>query len=149
MNKSALIAKLDKATDRAVTMALSRGMPLQVAKKSTLIGNIVVKKNSKDFYNVMTLDGNILFEDIPVFDIAVIVAQRYSAGEMSVIKKVLQLEEKYSKYHADMVNYLHCIKGAKKRNDIERMTILEDKFQASEIMAKNIRDGISVFKRTK
>jgi hypothetical protein len=149
MSKSALIDKLDRATDKAVSVALVRGIPLTMSKKSTLIGSTLVEKNKKGFYNVSTIDGTILFEDISVFDVAVIVAQRYNAGEMSTIKKVLALEEKYAKHHADMVNYLHCLKSAKKRHDAERMAILEDKFQVSEIYAKSIRDSISIFKRTK
>lgn len=149
MDKSALIEKLDRATDRAVSVAIVRGIPLPVAKKSSLIGSTLVEKNSKGMYNVSTFDGTIIFEDILVFDVAVIVAQRYNSGEMSTIKKVLALEEKYAKYHSDMVNYLHCLKLAKRRNDVERMAILEDKFQTSEIHAKSIRDSISIFKRTK
>jgi len=149
MNKTLLIEKLDRATDKAVSVAIVRGIPLPVAKRSTLIGNILVEKNKKGFYNVTSFDGRILFEDILVFDVAVIVAQRYNDGEMSTIKKVLALEEKYAKHHADMVNYLHCLKSAKKQNDAERMAILEDKFQVSEIHAKSIRDSISIFKRTK
>lgn len=149
MTRESLIEKLDKATDKAVTVALVRGIPLPVSNKSTLIGNILVEKNIKGLYNVITLDGKELFKDIVVFDVAVIIAQRYNSGEMSTIKKVLMLEEKYAKYHADMVNYLHCLKAARKRHDYERMAILEDKFQSSEIYAKDIRDSISVFKRTK
>lgn len=149
MNSHPLILKLDRATDRAISIALSRGIPLRVAKKTALIGNIVVRKNKKTMYDIVTLDGNTLFQNIYVFDVAVIVAQRYNAGETSVIKKVLSLEEKYSKYHTDMIHYLHCLKLAKKRNDTERMAILEDKFQISETMAKNIKDIISIFKRTK
>jgi hypothetical protein len=147
--KKALIDKLDKATDRAVSVALVRGYPLALSKRSTMIGTTIVEKNTKGFYNISTVDGHTLYEDISVFDVAVIIAQRYNAGEPGVIKKVLALEERYAKYHSDMINYLHCFKGAKKRHDIERMAILEDKFQVSEMLAKSIRDHISIFKRTK
>ena len=149
MDRHALIKKLDKATDKAVSVALSKGIPLPIANKSSLIGNIVVEKNRSGMYNVKTLTGLILFENLIVFDVAVIIAQRYNSGEMSVIKKILELEEKYAKYHNDMINYISCLKIAKKKNDFERMAILEDKFQISEIRAKNIRDKISNFKRIK
>jgi hypothetical protein len=144
-----LLEKLDKATDRAAGMAISRGMPIPVSKNSTLISNLLVEKNDNSFYNVRTLEGKILYEDISVFDVAVIVAQRHSAGEISAVKQVLYLEGKFSKYHTDMVHYLHCMKTAKKRQDNERMAILEDKFQVSEMLAKNTRDKISNFKRVK
>ena len=45
-----------------------------------------------------------------------------------------------------MIHYLNCLKGARKRRDIERMAILEDKFQIAEILAKHARNGIAVFK---
>lgn len=144
-----LLEKLDRATDRAAGMAISRGIPIPVSNRSSLIGNLLVEKNKNDFYDVKTFEGKILYEDISVFDVAVIVAQRHAAGETSVIKQVLFLESKFSKYHTDMVHYLHCIKGAKKSRDNERMAILEDKFQVSEQMAKNTRDRISNFKRVK
>jgi len=149
MDKTALIDKLDRATDKAVSVALVRGIPLTVSKKSTMIGTTLIRKNIKGFYDVLTLDGKVLYEDISVFDVAVIVAQRHNSGETGTIRKVLYLEQKYSKYRSDMLTYLHCLKGAKKKNDIERMAILEDKFQVSEMLAKNVRDHISIFKRTK
>jgi len=48
-----------------------------------------------------------------------------------------------------MLNYLSCLKGAKKKHDIERMAILEDKFQVAETLAKSARDSITNFKRIK
>lgn len=149
MDKSALIDKLDRATDRAVSVALVRGLPLNITKKSTMIGATIVEKNDNGFYDIRAMDGTILYENISVFDVAVIVAQRHNAGESSAIKKVLALEERYAKYHSDMLHYIHCLKGAKKKHDLERMAILEDKFQVSEMMAKSVRDHISIFKRTK
>jgi hypothetical protein len=149
MNRSALIDKLDKATDRGVSVALVRGIPLTVSKKTTMIGTTLIRKNESGYYDVLSLDGKGLYKDISVFDVAVIIAQRHNNGEYGTIKKVLFLEEKYSKHHSDMLNYLHCLKGAKKKNDIERMAILEDKFQISEIYAKEMRNHISLFKRTK
>lgn len=149
MSKSALLEKLDKATDRALSVALSRGYPLSVNKKSTLIGSTVIQKNKKGFYDICTVSGLTLYKDISVFDVAIIISQRYNSGELSVIKKVLWLEEQYTKHHSDMVHYLHSLKNAKKKNDFERMAILEDRFQVSEIQAKHFRDNISIFKRTK
>lgn len=147
--KDQLLEKLDKATDRAVGLAISNGIPIPVTKKSSLIGNLVVEKNKNSFYNVKTLAGSILYKDISVFDVAVIVAQKYTTGQTSAIRKVLYLESKFSKHHTDMIHYLRCIRTAKEKNDIERMFILEDKFQLSEQMAKHARDMISNFKRVK
>lgn len=144
-----LLEKLDRATDRAAGIAISRGIPIPVSNRASLIGNLLVEKNKNSFYDVKTFEGKILYENISVFDVAVIVAQRHTAGETSVIKHVLSLESKFSKHHTDMIHYLHCMKGAKKSRDNERMAILEDKFQVSEQMAKNTRDKISNFKRVK
>lgn len=106
-------------------------------------------KNKLGLYDVVKPPDNHLYENISVFDVAVIIAQRYNAGETSIIKKILILEDRFTKHHNDMIHYLNCLKGAKKRRDIERMAILEDKFQVAEILAKNARDSISIFKRVK
>lgn len=144
-----LLDKLDKATDRAASFAISKGYPIRISKKSTLIGNTSVEKNANGLYDVISPNKTLMYENISVFDVAVILAQRYNSGETSVIKKVLALEEKFEKHHTDMVHYLNCLKGARKRHDIERMAILEDKFQTAEMLAKSARDGISIFKRIK
>ncbi len=149
MERTELLDKLNRVTDKAANFAISRGYPIPITKKSTLIGNVFVEKNAKGFYNVLKFDKSLIYEDISVFDVAVIVAQRYNTGETAVIRKVLVLEERFSKYHTDMTHYLHCMKGAKKNNDTERLAILEDKFQVSELLAKVTRDKISIFKRVK
>jgi len=148
-SRIALLDKLDRATSRAASFAINRGFPIPMSKKTTLIGNTFVEKNTNGLYNIVSPDKTILYEDISIFDIAVIVAQRYNSGEPAAIKKVLALEERFAKYHTDMIHYLDCLKGAKKRHDIERMAILEDKFQVAEILAKKARDSISIFKRIK
>jgi hypothetical protein len=149
MSRKDLLDKLDRVTDKAARYAITQGYPISVSKKSTLVGNVFVEKNSENLYNIMSLDKHILYEDICVFDVAVIVAQRYNAGETNIVKQVLALEERFAKYHTDMIHYLHCLKGAAKRHDTERMAILEDKFQVSEILAKSTRDRITNFKRVK
>jgi len=149
MDRLGLLDKLDKATDRAAMFAIQRGSPIQMSKKSVLIGNTFIEKNTYGSYNVLGFDKSILYEDISVFDVAVIVAQRYNVNELGVIKKVLSLEERFSKYHNDMIHYLHCMKAAKKKQDADRMAILEDKFQLAEQHAKDTRDRISIFKRVK
>jgi hypothetical protein len=144
-----LIDRLDKAADKAVSFAITRGDPIRMSKKSTLIGNTFVEKNKEGLYDVVLPNRSMLFKDISVFDVAVIIAQRYNVGETATIKKVLAQEEVFVKHHNDMLNYLNCLKSAKKRHDIERMAILEDKFQVAEILARNARNSISVFKRVK
>jgi hypothetical protein len=149
MEKVDLLGELDRATDKAASYAIQRGFPIPITKKATLIGNLFIEKNSNNFYDVITFDRTVLFENISVFDVAVIVAQRYSSGDSTAIRQVLELEGKFSKYHTDMIYYLHCMKGAKKKQDSERLAILEDKFQMAEMLAKDTRDKITVFKRVK
>lgn len=148
MDRSELLANLDKATDKAATLVLQRGLSVPVVKNSVLIGDVSIEKNSIG-YNVITRDRSRIYENITVFDVAVIVAQRYNTGEISIIRKVLFLEDRFSKYHMDMIHYLHCMKNAKKQNNHERMAILEDKFQLAEQLARDVRDKISSFKRVK
>jgi len=149
MERSNLLENLNIATSKAATYAIQRGSPLSMDKKSIMIGTTFIEKNEFGSYNILSLDKSLLFKDISVFDVAIIVAQRYNLNEHNVIKKVLILEDKFSKYHTDMLHYLHCLKTAKKNHDIERMAILEDKFQQAEQFAKDTRDRISFFKRVK
>jgi hypothetical protein len=149
MDRPGILEKLNKAADRAASFAIQRGSPIQVSKKSVMIGNVIIEKNELGSYDVLTFDRSALYENISVFDVAVIVAQRYNQHETGVIKQVLTLEERFSKYHNDMIHYLSCMKSAKKRQDLDRMAILEDKFQLAEQKAKDTRDSISVFKRVK
>jgi len=149
MSKADLLDKLERATDRAADLAIQRGMPIPISNKSIMIGNTVVEKNSAGTYNVLSFNRTKLYENISVFDVAVIIAQRYNQLEFGVIKQVLFLESRFSKYHTDMTHYLHCMKSAKKQNDMERMAILEDKFQVAELLARDTRDRISVFKKVK
>lgn len=149
MIKDRLIKKLDKITDRAASSALSTGYLIPMTDKSVLVGNMLIEKNRHGLYNILSFDKRIVYEDILVFDVAVTIAQRHTSGEYGSVKQILYLEEKYSKYHTDMVHYLSCLKGAKKNKDYERMAILEDKFQVSESLAKKTRDQISIFKRIK
>jgi len=149
MNKENLLKKLDKATSRAASISIQRGIPIAISNKLVRVGNLFISKNKNNFFDVLTADRTPLYKDILVFDVAVIIAQRYSTGQKSIIKTVLELEEKYSKFHTDMIYYLHAIKIAKEKNDINKMSILEDKFQSAEMQAKELRDKISVFKRVK
>lgn len=148
MDRAAILNKLSEATDKAASIAIRRGLPIST-KSGTWVGNTIVKKNSKGFYDVLSLDNKKLFTDIIVFDVATIIAQRFTDGEFRTIEKILILECAYSKHHTDMMHYLHCIKAAKLRQDYDTMAILEDKFQISEIRAKNTRDDIAIFKRLK
>ncbi len=129
-------------------MAIQRCEPLSVSKKSVLIGNVCIEKNDVG-YDIVSLNRHKLYENISVFDIAVTIAQRHNSGESSVIRKILILEERFNKHHTDMIHYLNCLRSARKNHDIERMAILEDKFQTAEILAKSTRNEISSFKRLK
>lgn len=149
MDRLTIIKNLDAATDLATKLALDRGLPMNISKKSTLVGNLVIEKNRLGLYDILDSNKDVLYENISVFDVAVIIAQRRSKREFSVIEKVIALEEKFSKHHIDMLHYLHCIKIARQKGDVERCSILEDKFNMSELSAKNIRDKLAGFKRIK
>lgn len=146
-SRRVLLEKLDAATTRAANIAINRGFPIPVSKNITLISSSFVEKNKNGLYNILSPNKILVYENIYTFDIAVIIAQRYNSGETSAIRKVLALEETYSKHHNDMMNYLSCLHIAKKKHDQERMAILEDKFQIAEISAKHARDSIAIYKR--
>jgi len=146
MKRAILLEELGKATDKAAAYALERGFPIPISKKSTVVGNLFVEKNNNGLYNVLKFDKHVLYKDISVFDIAVIIAQKYNVGESSAIKQVLYLEGVFTKYHLDMIHYLHVMKNAKKKNDNDRVAILEDKFRMAEMSAKNARNKIINFK---
>jgi hypothetical protein len=148
-DKSRLLEVLDNALNQATSTAIKNADPIKRSKNSTFIGTTIVEKNRDGFYDIKFLNDTILFENISTFDVAVMIAQRYNSNEHSVIKQILVLEEKYAKYHNDMVHYLHCFKAAKKKNDIEKMCILEDKFQVAEGLARITKDRIGFFKRVK
>lgn len=147
MDKPNLLKQLGKATDRAANLAIQRGFPVPLNKNDTLVGNFIVEKNKYGLYDILK-SKNILYKNISVLDIAVIIAQRCNLGEISSVDRILRLEEQFSKYHNDMVNYLYCMKIVKK-TDYQRLAILEDKFRMAELLAKNIKEKIAVFKRMK
>jgi len=149
MERPELLERLDKAIDGAAHIAVQRGSIKPEPKKSVQVGNVFIEKNNVGLYNILNSDRTKLYTDITVFDVAIIIAQRHTAGENSTIKQILYLEDRFTKYHLDMINYLNCMKSAKKRHDIERMFILEDKFQSAESRARIMRDKISNFKRVK
>jgi len=149
MDKPALLKRLNEATDKAASFAIQHGMPISNKKSGTWVGNTLIKKNSNGFYDIFSLDNRLLFENISVFDVATIIAQRYTAGEFKVIEKVLTLENIFSKHHTDMIHYLHCMRAAKSRREYDVIAILEDKFQVAEIRARRVKDNIFIFKRVK
>lgn len=149
MDKPRLLEELDTATNLAASMALKKGVPIPISKKSTLVGNLLIEKNKNGFFNIVNSSKKVLHEDISVFDVAMIIAQKYISSDLSSIKKVLYLEGKFIKYHIDMTHYLHCMKSAKKKKDFERFAILQDKFQTAEMLAENVKNNLNIFKTTK
>jgi hypothetical protein len=147
MDRTVLLKRLDLATDKAASLTVESGFV--VNKKSIVIGKVSIQKNLKGFYDIYNNDGKMIFQDITVFDVAIMLAQKYNTSDIGNIKKILFLERKFSKYHVDMTFYLNCMKSVKKRKDYSRMAILEDKFQTAEMFAKDTRDKISFFKRSK
>lgn len=149
MERAALISQLDRATSKAMMLAIQRCSPIPINRNRVVVGNICVDKNKSGFYDILTPDRKHLYKDVYLYEIAIILAQRYAAGDTSAIRKVLALQDRFEKHHLDMLHYLQCMKSAKKKHDIERMAILEDKFQISESFAKDIREKMSLFKRVK
>lgn len=149
MEKSELLSRLNDATDKAASLMAQQELKNSGKKFASRVGKLLIRKNYSGFYDIFSADKKKIFNDISAFDVATIIAQRYSTGEFKSIEKVLVLEHTFIKHHTDMIHYLHCIKAAKKRREFDTMAILEDKFQISEIRAKSVRGSISIFKRAK
>lgn len=145
IDRIALIEQLKHATDKAASFMVQRG----TLEPRTCIGSTHIRRNKNGFYDIFSLNNKLLFENIMVFDIATIIAQRYTSGEFSALSKVLDLESVYAKHHTDMLHYLHCVQAAKRRNDFTTLAILEDKFRISEVRASRARDSIVFYKRVK
>lgn len=147
MNKDLLLEKLDNATDRAAKSAIQRAIPIKFDKKTVLVGNTIINKNKNGLYDIVSPDKRIIYKDIVVFDVATIIAQRHATKEFRAIEKVIDLENKYTKYCSDMLHYLNCMKSARSKKDYDTLSILEDKFQIADLRAKKLKAEISLFKR--
>lgn len=149
MSRTLLIEKLEKATNRAVALAIDNKLPLAITKSTTIVGNLLVEKNINGLYNISTMSRRPIFENIIVYDVAVSLAQRYIDRDTSAISKILDLEKQYAKYRTDMVYYLYNLKSSFRKKDYERALILEDKFKVAEAYAKQLRDRLILFKKIK
>lgn len=146
MNRQFFIQQLDKATTKATSLVIKQPFPIAITKNKVIVGDLCIIKNKFGSYDILTKNYTKLYSSVYLFEVAVILAQSYIMDDMSMIKKVLMLQEQLEKHHIDMIHYLHCMKSAKKRRDIERMMILEDKFQVAESYARGIKDKISSIK---
>lgn len=149
MNRQQLIKQLDNVAAKATSLAIQRRSPILISKNKVLVGNLCINKNKSGYYDILTLDQTKIYSDIYLFEVAIILAQNFGMGDTATIRKVLTLQDRFEKHHTDMIHYLHCMKSAKKRHDIERMVILEDKFQIAESYAKKIKNNILTFKKLK
>lgn len=145
--KTRVLSKLDQAVKKAADIAIRDGVPIPISDKIILVGSVYLRKNQDETYDILKLNKNCLYTDINLKEVAVIIAQKYNNDDRSNIKNLLYLDEKYSKYHSDLIHYLHCLKSAKRSRDWERLSILEDKFYEAELMVRSIKDQILFYKR--
>jgi len=144
-----MIDRLDKITDKAAVLSITRGTPTPLSKNITRVGTLLIKRNLDGIYDITTLTNDFLYRNISVFDVAITISQKHNQGNMHSIKQILYFQNRFEKFRIDMTHYLHCMKGAKQKGDIERLSILEDKFQIAEESAKNIRRRLLSFKSPK
>ena len=83
IDRIALIEQLKHATDKAASFMVQRG----TLEPRTCIGSTHIRRNKNGFYDIFSLNNKLLFENIMVFDIAIIIAQRYTSGEFSALIK--------------------------------------------------------------
>jgi len=148
-SKQALLKKLDRATDRVVSVAVKQGVPLPISEKIILVGNVYIRKNRNSTHDILRLNKSLLETDIYSYNAAIIIAQKYNIDDYANIKKILYLDNRYSKYHTDVLNYTRCLSSAKKNNDFERCLVLEDKLAEADLQAKNLLNQITAYKLSK
>lgn len=141
-----LVDRLDVATSRAIELARKSGLPLRIDKKVTLVGNFFINKNSNDLYDILDFSKKVVAPDVSCHDTAVTVCQRLTVNEHITADKILKLDQRYSLYRTEMIIFLHCIKGARKNKEYDRIAVLEDKFANVELMARAIKNDIGLFK---
>ncbi len=148
-SKQALLKKLDRAADKMVSSAIQQGLPLPISEKIILVGNVYIKKNKESTHDILRLNKSLLESNIYSYTTALIIAQKYNFDDYTNIKKILYLDDQYSKYHSDMINYSRCLKSAKKNNDLERYSVLEDKLAEADMRAKDFLNKIQNYKLSK
>jgi hypothetical protein len=148
-SKQAILKKLDQATDRLVSDVIKQGLPLPISGKIVLVGNVYIRKNKDGTYDILRLNKTLIETNIYSYITALVLAQKYNIDDFSNIKKILYLDTRYSKYHSDVLNYTRCLRTARKNNDIERCSVLEDKIAEAELRAKSFLNQISIYKLSK
>lgn len=143
IDRFTLLDRLSIAVDKAAKLVSQHTSTVNNKKTNITVGNVNVIKH-KDTYSIMS-NKTELYKDIPVVDVAIMIAQRHNNKEFKTVDKLLLLVNTFSRYYAEMLTYLHCMKIAKSRNDYIRMAILEDKFHMSEIRAKKTRNEIFIY----
>jgi len=144
-DKSYLLFLFDNAIEQATQTAILRNQPIPTSKRDTYVGNYLVRKNNNNLYDIK--DGiEVLYENLYMYEAAISIAQRQNQGFDNSIKEIIKIDDDYGKHRNDMMVYLNCYKAAKQRKDIERMSILEDKFYMSEQLSKLVKQRIRRFK---
>lgn len=145
-DKSYIIGLFDNAIEQAIRIAMQKNTPFVASKKNTIVGKYIVHKNDNDYYDIKDITTKmILYKDLSLYDSAIMIAQRQEKGR-SLITDILKIDEDYAKHRIDMNHYLNCYKIAKQRNDIPRMSVLEDKFRISDQLSKLVKKRLSKFK---
>ena len=146
-NKSRMVAILGKVVHSAAKTAVTEAQPMVISRKKTLVGSLVVEKEPSHYYCVCrSTDSYLLYSGIALYETAILVAQSYVLGKKHNIKYLLGADQDYTKHRTDMVHYLECYKRLKESSDIERMQVLEDRFDISEEYSKIARQTITEFK---
>jgi hypothetical protein len=146
-DKEKLLSLFDNAIEKATHTTMQNSEPIITANKDTFVGLFLVHKKIDNCYEIReSASKKPLYKDIYLYEAAISIAQRLSKGITNSISEILKIDKDYSKHRNDMVHYLHCYKVAIQKKDIEKMSILEDKFQMSEQLSKLIKNRMSKFK---
>jgi len=146
-DKARLFELFENAISKATQLTIQRHQDTIESKKKVQIGNLLVCKNSTNFYDIVDfVTKKIIYENIELYDAAIIIAHQENKNKKFLITEVLKIDKEYSKHTMDMAHYSHCYKIVKKKNNIDRMLVLEDKFQLSEQLSKMVKLKLLKFK---
>lgn len=146
-DRTKILSLLSVAVNKVAKATVKEGRPLVVSKKDTYVGPMLVQKMSNGTYSI-SKTGAItpMYENIHLYEAAVLVSQHYERGKVSFVKEILKIDDDYAKYKTDMIHYLACYKQVKQHKDVDRMLVLEDKFYMAEELSKATRQRLSKFK---
>ena len=149
-DRAQLLTMLSNAVNTATKAAMKGNRPMVISKRNTIVGPVSIDKIDTGTYTLRRATIiRPLYTNIVLYESAVLIAQAYNRGDRDMIKEILTLESQYVKYSTDMLHYLTCYRAVCARNEIDRMLVLEDKFNTADETVKSIKYKLGKLRNSK